>query len=284
LLHTKGGVRGVLGTDINKNSLDLTLNSALKLKINGTDENGKAMISTIKGDVEEYIKGNKLISIEGSLKIITNGLIDEQIRGTKLETYVNDKHTNYGGDFTTSILGKKQENIGTASSTSISGNPFNSKDYVKKTKIMSGSDFEEILIGDKILSIVTSGNIKESVMLGNKEIVISVGDYKVNITTGNVSITTSLGSVTISGSANVKVSGLTVESEAIVNNVMKAGGIAIIDSPIIQVGNGATQPIPKGFELISWLASHTHVAPFGPTTPPIIIPPLSMLSMNAFVK
>jgi len=158
--------------------------------------------------------------------------------------------------------------------------------------IQAGNIEDTISTGDKELTIglgskritIDSGSIEESISTGDKKINVSVGNYQLEIGTGDITVKTSVGSVTISGSSDVNISGLTVTNEASTQNLVKAGGVVLIDSPLIQLGNGATQPVPKGFELLSYLASHTHIHPMGPTGPPIITPPIGMLSTATFVK
>jgi len=49
-LTTKGGIRGTIGQNIDKNSIDLLLRSAFKMNIQSADEDGNAAISTYAGN------------------------------------------------------------------------------------------------------------------------------------------------------------------------------------------------------------------------------------------
>jgi len=149
LLNTKGGIRCVIGGNIDKNSLDLTLQNAFKLNINGADEEGNSYISNIVGNVNENIIGTKSVTIGGSYNLTVTGIINETVYGTKLETFVNDKHTNYGGDFTTSVLNNKEENIGLTNIVNISGDALNSSNVVNQLNITSVTSEESILICNK---------------------------------------------------------------------------------------------------------------------------------------
>ena len=265
LMHTKGGNRFYFGSNAQKRSVDATLDNALYMTIKAGDESGTAMSTSVVGNVVENIKGNKTINIDGNYKVNVTGVIDERIKATKMETYVKDKYTNYGGNFVNNILGKSESNIATSRLVSISGDLINSNNFVDKTTIISGSK-------------------KVNITKGNDVVSIAVGDYKVDVSAGDISIKTSLGSVTLSGSTDVKISGMNVTLDATTTNKLIAGVLASIESSLIHLGKDATQPAVLGFQALSWMASHVHSTPFGPTFPPIIPPTVDMLSTTVFVK
>lgn len=282
-LYTMGGVSQKFGQNIDKHSLDLETDGAVYITVKGTDEDGFGMVTNVTGNVTETIAGNKTLDINGTYTIIANGTIDERIRGTKIESYINDKYITYGGDLIETIINKIESNVGSSHIVNISGDPLNSEAIANKINIVSGASEETILIGDKRLSI-TTGDYEENLTAGDKKVSISVGNYEVNVTSGDITVQTSLGSVTISGSSDVTVTGLNITNEASTTNTVKAGALVLIDGPVINFGEGATQPIVKGFELLSWLASHTHIHPMGPTGPAIIPPSAGILSTQSFVK
>lgn len=283
LLHTKGGNRFYFGSNAQKRSVDAVLDSALYMTIKAGDESGTAMSTSIVGNVVETIKGNKTINIDGNYKIIVTGVIDERIKATKMETFVKDKYTNYGGNFVNNILGKSESNIATSNSISISGDLINSNNFVDKKTIVSGSKRTNITKGnlEENLSI---GNRKLNIITGNDVVSITSGDYKVDVTTGSISIKTAVGSVTLSGSTDVKISGMNVTLDAEATNKLIAGVLASIESSLIHLGKDATQPGVLGFQLLSWLASHTHLHHMGPTLQPTIPPSIDMLSKIVFLK
>lgn len=55
-------------------------------------------------------------------------------------------------------------------------------------------------------------------------------------------------------------------------------------STLVNICSGADSPAVRGTELIQWLLSHTHPSPTGPTGPPMIPPPASILSRNVRLK
>jgi len=284
LLNTLGGVRVDLGENINRNSMELTMRGAYKLNILGKDEDNFSYISEINGDVKETIRGNKTLNIDGSYKIVANGVIDEQIRGTKLETYVNDKTVTYGGNYTGNILGKIENNISEAVVENISGDVLFPANLVKATNIISGTQVESIKIGDKKVTL-NKGNSEENITIGNKTVNITTGNYALEIGTGAITINTAIGSVKISGSTDVEITGLNVKTEATKQNEVRAGVKAIIDALAIELGEGATQPAVLGYKLLAFLASHTHLDPISGTTGPASSPPsFDMLSTITKLK
>ena len=311
LMNTKGGIRFYVGKNIQKRSIDATLDSALYMTIKAGDENGIAMSSNITGNVTETIRGNKTLNIDGNYTVIVTGVIDERIKATKTETFVKDKYTNFGGDFIVNVLGKHETSIATSQKVSISGDLINSKNIVNSLSIISGSmsekinignrtinllkgDFEDsILFGNRKLNItsgnyiknISSGNDEETLTLGDKKISLTAGNYQLDISTGDITIKTSVGSVTISGSSDISVSGMNITLDATSTNKIISQVLASIDSAVIKLGgDSALQPAVLGYQLLSWLATHTHMHPFGPTLTPIVPPSLDILSKVVFVK
>ena len=311
LMHTKGGNRFAFGTSTAKRSLDLTLESALYMKIQSGDNAGTALTYDISGNVSEKIKGNKTLTIDGNYTVIVSGIIDERIKAIKMETYVKDKFTNYGGDFVSNVLGKNETNIAMSRLVSISGDIINSNTVVDKLNIVSGTSFENITLGNKKINL-TKGNLEETLLFGDKKLNITIGNYsktlnkgndeevltlgdkittittgnyKINITKGDITVKTTLGSVTISGSSDIKISGLNITLDAVTTHKVIAGVLSVIESKLIKLGgNDAIQPGVLGFQLLSWLSSHTHIHPMGPTGPAIIPPTTSLLSSTVFLK
>lgn len=52
----------------------------------------------------------------------------------------------------------------------------------------------------------------------------------------------------------------------------------------VNLVDGASQPIVRGTELVTWLSAHTHADAMGGTGPPVVPPPASVLSTFALVE
>ena len=72
--------------------------------------------------------------------------------------------------------------------------------------------------------------------------------------------------------------GITIQHSASI--VINAPAVTISGPSIALGGNGtAISPVPKGDLLLTWLASHIHGTGVGPTSPPVVPPPPTMLSI-----
>lgn len=72
---------------------------------------------------------------------------------------------------------------------------------------------------------------------------------------------------------------------------LSAGGKATLHGSSVSLGDGATEPVPKGnvllrylVQLVTWLAAHTHGPPGSPPGAPPPIPPSSILSTVSKTK
>jgi len=68
------------------------------------------------------------------------------------------------------------------------------------------------------------------------------------------------------------------------NVEVKTNGMATIDGSLIKIGDKASSHAIKGEDLISYLYTHTHSHPTGPTGPPITPPPFSLLATKTLVE
>lgn len=105
---------------------------------------------------------------------------------------------------------------------------------------------------------------------------------------GNVAITNKSGSKITLNAADKKI---VIEDEngnviTLDNSGMKVKAVQTIDllAAFVNIAEGNDQPAVRGRDLLTWLTSHTHPTAWGPSGPPIVPPPLSMLSKNVRLK
>lgn len=203
-LDTKGRAMIHLGFDSNTlTSLDCIFDRAVYKTVKGADKNGFAEKSDYTGHVTEKIRGDKTVEIDGTYRLVVKGKIQEEIHGAKTENYVNDKMTNYGGDYQEIVTKQRQSKYGKGHIIDIAtkGQELTivEGDYKeiltlgsKDIKVVAGDIKETILLGSKKVNL-TAGDLKETMLKGNRETSIVLGDHKVNVTTGNISQSVKLG-------------------------------------------------------------------------------------------
>ena len=149
------------------------------------------------------------------------------------------------------------------------------------------------VVSDK--TVTTDGNEKETVKGTTDE--IRVGEVNREFRGGDKTIITGDSEKEVSGVDSTKTKGdCTVESanyDVKANTKVSmdgAGSIMVLDpssaqldGPIVKIAGGSSEPISLGIQLLTWLNSHTHVSPVGPTSPPIKPATPDLLSKKAFV-
>lgn len=137
---------------------------------------------------------------------------------------------------------------------------------------------------DKITT-TTAGGLK-TLMEGqsDKMTTTTAGGLKVEIDgQGDKVIFTTAGGpkVTIDG-ANL----ITLEAGATKITIDGNSGKITLDGNLVDVGTGASALAALGPQLIAWLTSHTHLSalPGIPTSPPIVPPPITLLSTSVKLK
>lgn len=149
------------------------------------------------------------------------------------------------------------------------------------------------VISDKTDTI--DGNEKETVKGTTDE--VRIGEVNREFRGGDKTIVTGDSKKEVSGVDSTKTDGdCTVEStnyDVIANSKVSmdgAGSIIVLDpsgaqldGPVVKIAGGTSEPITFGIKLLTWLNSHTHVSPVGPTSPPIKPAAADLLSTKAFV-
>jgi hypothetical protein len=79
--------------------------------------------------------------------------------------------------------------------------------------------------------------------------------------------------ISASGEVTIKSSGaVTVESPKLVANTQ-----------LVSLTTGADSPAVRGTDLMRWLLTHTHGSAMGPTSPPVVPPPPTILAQKTKV-
>jgi hypothetical protein len=203
-LTTKGRAMIHLGFDAaTLSSLNLVMDRALYKTIKAPDINGFAQKEDFAGHVLEKIRGDKTLEIDGTYNIIVKGKIQEEIHGAKVENYINDKMTNYGGDYQEIVTKQRQSKYGEGhiidiatkgqELTIIEGGLKETLTLgSKELTIIAGNLKETVILGNKESKLI-AGDLKESLIAGNRESSIVLGDHKIDVTTGNISESIKLG-------------------------------------------------------------------------------------------
>jgi len=203
-LTTKGRAMIHLGFDSKTlTSLDWVMDRAMYKTIKAPDLNGFAEKADYYGHVTEKVRGDKTLDVEGTYHLIVRGKIQEEIHGAKVENYINDKMTNYGGDYQEIVIKQKQSKYGEGhvidiatkgqELTIIEGDLKETLTLgSKKTTLIAGDITETLTLGSRKTSLI-AGDLKESLLKGNREATIVLGDHKVDVTTGNIKQSVKLG-------------------------------------------------------------------------------------------
>lgn len=206
-LTAKGRAMIYLGFDAKTlSSLDLVTERAIYKTVKGPDLDGFAQKEDFAGHVLEKVRGDKTLEIDGTYNIIVKGKIQEEIHGAKAENYINDKMTNYGGDYQEIVTKKRQSKYG-------EGHVIDIATKGQELTIIEGSLKEKLTLGSRELTIIAgdlketltlgkketkliAGDLKESLVAGNREASLILGDHKINVTTGNITESIKVGDST----------------------------------------------------------------------------------------
>ena len=233
-----------------------------------------------KGSIKSSIEGTFDTNIQGSQKLKIGGVQSVSVNGDISHFTLGGYKLNIGNSaFALGNLNAYDVSaaVGTLRSSTLLG------DIKSETK--AGNIVVDTLLGNmdfktKAGSITIStlaGNFDGSTILGNASISTKIGNASMTTNLGNVEVSTTLGNATFStqvGVAALKSQILAqVVSEALVQINAK---LTTVNSNIIQLGGPSSiHPVPKGDQLLMWLATHVHGTP---GTPPVVPPTPALLS------
>jgi hypothetical protein len=234
-LNTSGGVLTNWGFDNDKNrSWDATFRRGVSWNILGNDKDDVALSKTIEGNVRTVITGSRYTEITGNDVRLVYGVLEDKVLGKKVDNFVNDKATNYGGKFNENSVGHYSQVLSSGKSVTINAPDILAGSLVAdKTEIRSGNSEFKMFLGSRKESLLL-GNHETSLVAGNKSVSIIAGNYKVSITAGNISIKTIAGSVDVGTTAGtVKITGsLGVTVESVSSIKLKAPKVDIGGLPV----------------------------------------------------
>lgn len=221
-LETAGGFYTNLGFDNqNGRSWDATFRKGISLNILGKDKNNYAYYLKTEGDVKEEINGSRRTVIKGNDIRLVHGVLEDRVFGKKIDNFINDKATNYGGAYNETTIGHYSQIMSAGKECVIYAPNITQGDTTAdKTDIKLGDSELNMLLGSRKESIKV-GSHETSIIAGNKSISITAGNYSLNITAGNIDIKTTLGSVTmqtLTGTVDIQGTlGVNIKSAVAVN-------------------------------------------------------------------
>jgi hypothetical protein len=214
---TAGGVYTNWGFDSQKSrSWEASFRKGVSWNIVGTDRDNVALSMELAGDERRIITGSRFTEIKGDDIRLVHGTLEDRVLGRKVDNFVNDKATNYGGKYNENSVGHYSQVLSAGKSVTI-----NAPDVLAGSTV---ADKKEIKLGDSELTMLL-GSKKEKILVGahettilagQKSVSITAGNYKVDVTAGNISIKTLAGSVevgTLAGTVKIQGSlGVTIQS------------------------------------------------------------------------
>lgn len=233
-IGTGGGVKTVFGSDNDKiRSWEATFNKGVYWDIVAGDKNGLALFKKINGDVRYEITGSRYTVVTGNDIRLVHGVLEDRVFGKKVDNFVQDKSTNYGGNYTENTIGHYSQTLSSGQSrTIISPNIASGSNVAYKTEILLGDYEHTMLLGDK-REEVKIGNYDTKMLAGNRTLDIKVGNYTLKIGAGNIEIITSSGSVDMeSSTGNVTITGT-------MGVTVKSAVKVYVDCPKVTIGNNA---------------------------------------------
>jgi len=232
-LGTLGGVKTVFGSESDKlRSWEATFKKGVYWDILAGDKDNLALFQRMKGDVRQEITGSRYTVVTGNDIRLVHGTLEDRVFGKKVDNFVQDKATNYGGSYTETSIGHFSQTLASGQSKTIAAPDIAAGDTVaEKTEVLLGDVEHNMLLGNKTESIKV-GNFDTKMIAGNRTLDIKIGSYTVKVgvgnieiktTAGSIDVKTSTGNVTITGTLGVKVkSAVKVEIEA---PQVKIGGL-----------------------------------------------------------
>jgi len=231
-ITTDGGVYTNFGSDnVKSRAWDATFRKGVSWNILGKDQDNFAYKFSAEGNVKKNINGSRFTEIIGDDIKIVHGTSEDRVLGKKVDNFVNDKATSYGGNFVETTIGHHSSTHASGRSTKIAAPNILSGDIVAdKTEILLGDYSHKMVLGNKNEQIMV-GNYGTKMIAGNRSIDIKLGNYSVKLGIGNIDIKTTLGSINVKTTAgNVTIKGtLGVKIESAVKVTLSA--------PMVKIGS-----------------------------------------------
>ena len=231
-LNTAGGVSTNWGFDkVKSRSWDATFRKGVSWNIVGADNDNIAWLVNTTGDVKHIIKGNRFTEIKGDDVRLVYGVLEDRVLGRKVDNFVNDKQTNYGGDFSETVIGHFSQVLGRGRDFKILGpDPLSfSPLTAESTTIVSGNSDLTIALGNRNETLAL-GNHSTLMLAGSHSTKIVAGLYSVTLDAGSVSIKTGAGTISVA-TADGTVS-ITGSLSVSINSAVKVS----VNAPKVSIG------------------------------------------------
>lgn len=235
-LNTAGGVATNWGYDsVKSRSWDATFRKGVSWNIVGADSDGVSLLQTIEGDVRTIIEGSRFTEIRGDDVCLVHGVLEDRVLGKKVDNFVNDKATNYGGAYNETAIGHYNQTLSSGKSVTIQGPDLASGSAVaEETVVNLGDTIHTNRLGN-VENGVFVGNMVDKVLVGNREINVGMGNYAVSLSAGNIDIKTSAGSI------NVKTVAGNVTIQGTLGVTIKSAVEVKVEAPMVKLGNSPVQ-------------------------------------------
>lgn len=214
---TAGGVYTNWGFDNQKSrSWDATFRKGVSWNILGTDKDNVSLSMEISGDERRIITGSRFTEIKGDDIRLVHGTLEDRVLGRKVDNFVNDKATSYGGNYNENTVGHHSQVMSAGKSLTINApNILAGDTAADKTEIKLGDSELSMLLGSRKESLLV-GTHETSILAGQKTVSITAGNYEVSVTAGNIAIKTLAGTIdvgTLAGTVKIQGAlGVTVQS------------------------------------------------------------------------
>ena len=231
-LNTSGGVFTNWGFDnVKSRSWDATFRKGVSWNITGYDSDGISLLTKVQGDVRTIIEGSRFTEVKGDDIRLVHGVLEDRVLGKKVDNFVNDKATNYGGKFNETTIGHHNQTMNSGKSTTIYGPDITSgSTEAERTEVITGDSVHVNYLGSHKTSVLV-GNHETNIIAGSKETDISVGNYSVSVGAGNIDIKTTAGSI------SVKTSTGDVTIQGTLGVTIKSAVAVKVEAPQVSLGS-----------------------------------------------
>ena len=235
-INTAGGVYTDWGQDNIKNrSWDATFRKGMSWNVMGPDSDKVSWKADFVGDVVHTIKGSRRTVIMGDDVKLVYGVLEDKVFGKKVDNFVNDKATNYGGKYNELAIGNFSQILSAGRSVDIfAPNLIAGGTVADKTEITLGDSEFNMLMGNRketyyvgdCNKMIWYGKRKVDIVIGSYTVTIGMGDININTRYGDINMKSATGNVTIQGTM-----GVTIKSAVSVQ----------VQAPKVKIGN-----LPQG--------------------------------------
>lgn len=239
------------------------------------------------GTVHQITNGNKVEAIVGGEKKTVGGAVDTTIYGTsetttkKTRTVTDESDLEYinVGGATYSYAGPRTTTVGTEI-IQVNGS-YTKKVLGSATSTSMGNssesclgDYSNVILGTARWVIANSNGL----VPGESMVMHQMG-------MGDIAIRNGLDPLDLVNNTLLLRNPIPALRAGLADVVLQAVAIMALKAPLVVVGptgviDGTQEPVARAISLIAWLTAHIHATSTGPSSPPIIPPPATILSAS----